>query len=78
MAIPRVAAVNGRESSCLCRYMLVLPLVFQDTHRATLWQEWEGKAIIIAFEITSQEALIEKNSKHKLQAPDTDSPREHH
>jgi hypothetical protein len=41
-------------------------------------QEWEGKEIIIAFEITSQEASLEKNSKHKLQAPETNSPREHH
>ena len=69
------AVVSPHTSADICSFCRLLFKIF--TGRRPL-QEWEGEEIIIAFRITSQEASLEKNSKHKLQAPETNSPREHH
>ena len=69
------AVVSPQTSADILSYCRLL---FKIITGRRLLQEWECKEIIIAFEITSQEASLETNCKHKLQAPETNSPREHH
>ena len=58
--------------------MLVLPLAVQDHYRATTFARMGGQGDHYCFRDHVSKASLEKNSKHKLQPPETNSPREHH